>query len=273
VSRQGQPARSRRLPVIAALFGLAALLASCSVIRSVVGTDDALRNAGFQSSTVDLGVGSSGDYVRVTVSVPAAPTAADADEVASIVWRHVQERFAVLYVTVDGAGSAYRQSYGFDQLQAMFGPRNPSWNRTNISSAVSATGVGVIVGLLALVVAVVVIVLAVGRRRRRRGPPSWVAPGGYGPGGYLGHGAAPAPGGYGPGGGAPSWPPSWPPPADPPYPTAPGPAGPEGHEQAGPEGHEQAGPEGHEQAGPEGHEQAGPEGHEQAGPGAPQPHP
>jgi hypothetical protein len=163
------------------------------------------------------------------------------------VWHHFGERFDQLNVTVHGQGQTLHQSFSYDQMRSLFGPRSPSMDSTTLSSALTRLGLGVIIGFVALVGLVVVAVLVTrGRRRRTTGapggqpwggaPPAW-SPGGPGPPGPAqGPGWGPGtawnqpPGGPGaPGWGpAPGWvaapqaptpssaPPLWPAPRDPP---------------------------------------------------------
>jgi hypothetical protein len=203
----------RRLGLVAALLaGGVLLLAGCGTLSAVIDTEQALRDAGYQS--VSVGLTSGGDTVTATVSVSAPPTNADLTNVAEIVWHHVHLRFSDVRVTVHGSGQTLRQQYTFDELQAMFGARNPSWNKTTVRQSAEYLGLAVIGGVVVVGAVVVGVVIVVARRRRRRAPPRW----GGGPGGWAGPGGPGAPGA-----------PLWPPPPGPPWaPWTPGAAPPAG---------------------------------------------
>lgn len=195
-----RPTLAAAAAAVAAL-GLGLVLVGCGAIGSLVSTQDGLRGAGYGS----VSVGISGDNLKASVSVPGAPGASDAKGVARVVWRDFHDRFDTLDVTVHGRGPTLQQRYSFGEVEQMFGPRNPSWNRTTLLADTTRVGeevVGVLVAA-AVVVAVVVTVVVRRRRRRRRGRPAvyqhTYPPPGYGQPGY---GQAPF----------------YPPPADPPRP-------------------------------------------------------
>ena len=213
------------------LIGLLTLvLSGCGPIGATLDTQTALRNAGYQSVSVTFSVGNS-DEVKTSVTVNAVPSEGNARDVASIVWQKFHERFSLLAVTVHGSGPALARGYSYAELVSLFGPRNPAYDRTSLSSATARLGVIIIVVLVVLAAAVVFVIVMVTRRRRRR-PPTW--PGGGPPwmqGGPPPGGGPPwVQGGPAPGGGR--WQPGGPPPpqggAQPPasFPLWPPPQGP-----------------------------------------------
>jgi hypothetical protein len=207
------------LVTLASLVGV--LVGGCGPIAATIDTQTALRDAGYQSVSVNFSVGNT-DEVRVSVTVNAEPTLSDADDVAHIVWNKFHERFSLLAVTVHGSGPSVTRDYSYSDLVTMFGPRNPAYDRTSLSSATTRLGVIVIVVLVVLAAAVVLTVVMVTRRRRRRAPawpaggPPWMQ-GGQPPGGH--------PPGRGP------WQPGGPPPPPPGGPWQPGTSPPPGPAQ------------------------------------------
>jgi hypothetical protein len=204
----------RRLVLVVLAVLAAAALSGCGPVTSLVSTDNALNNAGFQSSRLTF----SGNSIDVSVTVAAPPAPSDVDQVLSIVWSHFHERFDSVQVNVHGTGTTLSQEYTFDEVQQKLGPRDPAWNRTTITGAAGQAAAIVFGTLFGAAIIVVAVVLLVTRRNRRRRPP-W--PGGTGgPGGAWGAG--------------PHWPqppypppahPPYPPPAQPPYPPGGGPTG------------------------------------------------
>ncbi len=252
--RSGGRRRSGWLLALALCAGLAA---GCSGITTLLDTQKALKDAGYGS--VKVTPKPSTNNLDVSVSVNAAPTPADATQVAHIVWESFHERFDQLNVTVHGPGPSLSQSFTFAQMEEQFGSRNPAWNSSTVASGTKDLGIVVIVVIAVALLIVVAVILLVQRRNRRRGPPQWPGPGnwpggppggwpgaappgwpgspGY-PGGYPGQsggypGGPGQPGGYpgGPGqpGGYPGQPggypdrppPTTPPPQQPPYPPRP----------------------------------------------------
>lgn len=218
-----------RVSVAAALAALLVTLVSgCGPIGALFDTQQALTNAGYQSTSVNFSVGN-GDEVKVSVTVNAPPTQSNADDVAHIVWQKFHERFSLLAVTVHGSGPAIVRDYSHSDLVSLFGPRNPAYDRTSVTSATQRLGLIVIIVLVVLVLGVIMTVVMVRRRRRGRRPPwppgtpPWMQ-GGPPPGATTGWTpGTPAPGGPQP----PASYPMWPPPQGPPpgRPTQPQPAG------------------------------------------------
>ena len=213
-------ARRRLWPLAGIASLLVVLLGGCGPIAATIDTQNALRDAGYQSVSVNFSVGNT-DEVKVSVTVNAEATLTQADDVAHIVWNKFHERFSLLAVTVHGTSPAVTRDYSYSDLVTLFGPRNPAYDRTSLSSATTRLGVIVIVVLVVLVAAVVFVIVMVTRRRRRR-PPTWP------PGGppWMQGRPPPGPGGPPPWQGGPQPPaPSGPqPPAS--YPTWPAPQGP-----------------------------------------------
>ena len=229
------PGRVRAAGVVIALLVAMVGVAGCGVISSMVDTEQALQAAGYQSVSVHYSFPGSGDRVDVHVSVAAPPTQGDVRDVASVVWHHLQNRFRILNVSVRGTGSGGGQvasaSYSFPALQALFGPRNPSWNSTSIRQSAEHLGFAILagIGLIGAVVAVVAVVMTRRNRRRRSpwgggppwsgggGAPMWPPPPGPPPGYW-----SPAPGWTpAPQPGPPTAPPAWSPPSPPAPPWAP----------------------------------------------------
>ncbi len=167
---EGPRSRRRTVGLIAAAVAVAAatLLSGCSALSSLVGTEDALQNAGYQSVHVSPHASHGGDYVTVSVRVQAAPTAEDASNVAHVVWQKFRERFDHINVTVHGTGPDVHQTFTHAELESMFGARSPSYDKTSISRADTELGVEVIGGVVLILVAIVVIAVLVHRRRSRR---------------------------------------------------------------------------------------------------------
>ncbi len=205
------------------LLGIAALVVLLAggggPIASTIHTQAALRDAGYQSVSVNFNIGNT-DEVKVSVTVNADPVLSHADDVAHIVWDKFHYRFSILAVTIHGSGPSVTRDYSYSDLVTMFGPRNPAYDRTSLSSAATRLGVIVIVLLVVLAVAVVVTVVMVTRRRRRRPPtwpqggPPWMQGGPPPPGAPVWQGGPPTPP-QGPGAPPASFP-MWPPPQGPP---------------------------------------------------------
>lgn len=219
-----RPARRIRAagPIAALLVALAVALAGCGVLSAQLDTQQGLRDAGYQSVSVHLTFNSGGDRVDVHVAVAAPPTQDDLRSVAQVVWKRLHERFSTLDVSVRGTGAGAGEVttgvYTFEDLQLLFGPRNPSWNKTTISQSAEHLGLAVIGVVVAVVVVVAVIAVVVTRRNRRRrppggggGPPLWPPPPGP-PGPGWAPGWTPPPPGPAPG---PVWSPGPPPPGQP----------------------------------------------------------
>ena len=215
--------------VVAASLGLA----GCGgLVGSYLGTRQALRNAGFQSVSVQAHFASSGDRVSANVSVAAPPSENDVRDVASVVWNHVHQRFSLLTVTVKGTGSGQgqvlRRPYTFSQLEALFGARNPAWNQNTLSQAAERLGFAILGGIVVVIVGIAVIAVVIARRRRRlelasggptgprpTGVPLWAPPSGPPPPAEW----SPPPSGWS--GSDPGWSPN----PSPPSPAGPWPAG------------------------------------------------
>ncbi|HUE58608.1 MAG TPA: hypothetical protein VMO88_03425 [Acidimicrobiales bacterium] len=163
-------------PLVAVGAVMAVLLGGCGPITSMYDTQQALRDAGYQSVSVSFNYRNA-DEVKVSVTVNAAPSATNANDVAGIVWQKFHERFSLLALTVHGSGPALTRDYSYADLVSLFGPRNPAYDRTSLSSATNRLGVIAIIVVVVLIAAVVFIVVMVTRRRRRRRPPSWPAGG------------------------------------------------------------------------------------------------
>lgn len=182
----------------------AGLVAGCSALNTLVSTDRALRDAGYQSVTVSPKPSTNSLSVQVTVS--AVPSSGNVSDVGRIVWSTFHESFDYVDITVHGTGPEIRQRFTFSQMVDAYGQRNPSWNSTSVKSGTARVGVIVLVGVVVVVGLVVGIVLLARRRSRRRRPP-WQGP--FPGGGYPGSGYPPGPYGPQPWGGPPQQPPPW----------------------------------------------------------------
>lgn len=211
----------RRRLLALLLIASVGLLAGCSAFNSLVNTDQALRDSGYQSVKVSPKPTTNSLSVEVTVS--AVPSDANVKDVGGVVWRTFHERFDYLDITVHGTGQELTRRLTFSQMVEAYGQRNPSWNSTSVKSGTLRIGLIVIVAVL-VVVGIIVALIVVARRRSRRGRPPWPGPGAGYPGGPYPGGPYPGgqyPGGQYPGGQYPGGPPPWPygpPPAYPPQP-------------------------------------------------------
>ena len=212
---------TRKIAALASVAALAATLAAgCGPIGAIIDTQQSLTDAGYQSVSVNFNVGN-GDEVKVNVTVNATPSQTNADDVARLVWQKFHERFALLTVTVHGTGPSFHRDYSYGDLVSQFGPRNPAYDRTSVTSATQQLGLIVIIVVVVLVAGVVTTVVLVRRRRRGRRPPTW-SPGGPpwmqgGPGGGSGPAPWARPGtAVQPPGQPPASYPMWPPPEGPP---------------------------------------------------------
>ena len=202
--------RRMLLPVVAAAALMAVVLSGCGPLSSVFNTQQALRDAGYQSVSINFNVGNA-DEVKVSVTVNATPSDGNTNDVARIVWQKFHERFSLLAVTVHGSGPALTRDFSHADLVSLFGPRNPAYDQTSLSSATTRLGVIAIIVVVVLLAAVVFVIVMITRRRRRR-PPSWPAGGPPWPqGGPPWMQGGPRPGG-GPGQPGPPWQPGGPPP-------------------------------------------------------------
>lgn len=206
--------------MLTGLFVILVLLGGCSTVRAFTELDDALSDAGFSSTQVNV---AAGDPVTLTVKAdaPSGDSTEEAhDEAARVVWESFPLRFEEARITVDGE----RRTVTSAVLQERFGDRPAGLEEGSLSDEVNRLGIGLVVGvvvagLLAVVVVGVVVLLVVRRRRRAAqpvppistgGPPPWAPPPeltGPGPG------PTPPPGGWRP--------------ATPGPPGSPGPPGPQ----------------------------------------------
>ncbi len=163
-------------------FLLLALVAlgGCERAQGVVDTKDALEGAGYRAVEVSLRTGAGIGVARVE----AAEGGPAPERAAEVAWRTVPVRFDQLVVVV-GSRS---ESFGYGDLAARFGPRDPSLDRRQIDDEVVRDGLELMlllsIGALLSVAAVVALGLAVLRTARR------VTGQAEGPASGLGEGAA-----------------------------------------------------------------------------------
>lgn len=228
----------RGAALVLVALGLTLALSGCATINALVDTQQALRDAGYQSVHVSFSTSSSVDKLKVSVKVPAVPAEADTLSVASVVWHKFHEHFELLDVTVHGTEASVSHEYAFDELVSELGARNPSWDKTSITTGTRELGEAIIGTLVGIGVVIAVVAIVVSRRNRRRAQPVWAdgAPGSWPPasGGQSWAGDPRSSGGAAGVGGAPSWhqpsaeppppgAPLWPPPQEPPRPEPPPP--------------------------------------------------
>jgi hypothetical protein len=191
--------RWRRLgATVAAVLVAVLVLGGCGgVVGALVTTEQDIGNAGY--SSVKVGLTNSDNDLSVSAKAGGAPTATDTKEIAGIVWRQFHLRFGSLTITVHGSGQSSRTVYSFDKMQATFGARDASYNKTSLRSGLIHFGIEALIGLVVVVAIIVLLIVFLVRRRRRKrrqAQAAWGPGYGYGPGsqGAGPYGAGPAPG-------------------------------------------------------------------------------
>jgi hypothetical protein len=112
--------RRRRPPLVAALVVVAVVLTGCSALRATFDTDQALRRAGFSGARVSTHVNNG----FTTVEVTGVSQGDEAQGAAGVVWRTFRYRIDAIVVGT--------QVFSRGQLQEVFGPRNPAYDRRTI---------------------------------------------------------------------------------------------------------------------------------------------
>ena len=155
--------RSRRRRVAALLTLATVALAGCGRAQGVSDTRQALERAGYREVDVALRSGGGLGVARVD----AAPGGPPPERGAELAWRTLPVRFDRLVVAV----GAQTESYGYEELVARFGPRDPSLDRKQIDDDVVEDGLQLMlllsVGAI-LSVGAVVALGVVGLRTARR---------------------------------------------------------------------------------------------------------
>ena len=159
-------ARRLAVPVLMA----ALVLGACARVQGVADTRRALKHAGY--SDVDVSLETTGvlGFVTVELSTAGAPRL---ERAAEVVWDTLPVRFYTLLFAVDGQSV----SYTYDDLQGLFGDRDPSLDRRQVDEEVVKSGLKLMLLLTAGAVASVGVVVALGlpalraARRVRRGAP------------------------------------------------------------------------------------------------------
>lgn len=177
----GAASEPRRSAALAVLLGLVAL-ASCTTVRGVIETRDALSAAGFEEVDVGFDSREGLDRLDVTVRPLLEPTSLgeEAERAAQVVWTTFPLRVDIFRVEVLGPGEARTATYTAGEMADLFGPRPADLGDEELGDDVVRTGVAV--GAVLLVAGVVVVagltvatVLAVRSSRRRKAmpPPPW----------------------------------------------------------------------------------------------------
>jgi hypothetical protein len=182
-----------------------AAAAGCSAVTELLQLTDRIQREGYTSVEVfhsDSFGTTAASEVQIDAGVGRGePAPAGQQEIAEIVWTTYPRRFDL--VTIDLSGD--QASFDRRQLEALFGPRDPSLDEQEFSddltSGLRTAGIVALVGLVVVLAGVLLLV----RRARRRRREQWGAP--AGPAGYAT---------YGPGYGPPAQP--YPPPPAPPPP-------------------------------------------------------
>jgi hypothetical protein len=162
----------------AALLLAVLALAGCGRAQGISDTKEALERAGYRDVEVSLRTGGGIGLARVE----AAPGGPPPERAAEVAWSEVPVRFDQLVVAV----GPQVESYGYQELLARFGPRNPSLDRRQIDEDVVRDGMELMLVLVVgaslsvgLVVALAVGALRAARRVRGQevGPTSGLAEG------------------------------------------------------------------------------------------------
>jgi hypothetical protein len=179
--------RGRRGAATGALLAAAVLLlASCTTIRGLIDTEEALEGAGY--TEVDVGFDSANgfDRVEVTLRPPSAEGGAEAqaEEAARIMWTSFPLRFDLLRIELLGSFEGpSTTTYTYGEMTEIFGPRPAELDDKELGDDVVRTGVVIAVvlavgGLLFLGALTLAVVFAVraGRRRKAATLPPWPPP-------------------------------------------------------------------------------------------------
>jgi hypothetical protein len=146
----------------AVMLLLVVVLTGCGRAQGVSDTEDALERAGYRDVEVSLRTGGGIGVARVE----AAPGGPPPERAAELAWRLIPVRFDQLVVAVDSQA----ESYGYEDLVARFGPRDPSLDRRQIDEDVVRDGLELmlLLALGALLSVGLVVALAVGALRAAR---------------------------------------------------------------------------------------------------------
>jgi hypothetical protein len=240
--RRSGPAR-RLVVLVVSLFVVTLGLGGCAgVVGGLLTTQSDIRSDGY--SSVKLSFVDSETNLTVSATSSSTATTADVKAVAQIVWRSFHLRFGDLTVKVHSGSAERQQTFTFTELQQIFGPRDPAYNKTSVRESFEHFGLVVLIIIVVVVVLVVLLILWIVHRRRKKNrmaaqPPPWGQTQGPGPpppwgqtadhrGPYpYGPYAQPSPQGQGQGQGVPPRGQSGPAPAADPWgrPVAPSPSG------------------------------------------------
>jgi hypothetical protein len=91
----------------------------------------ALERAGYRAVAVTVRTGGGIDVARVDALPPLEGAARGPDDAAAVVWRSLPVRFDRLVVSLQKTAA----TYGYDELSARLGPREPSLDRRRAEAA------------------------------------------------------------------------------------------------------------------------------------------
>jgi hypothetical protein len=145
--------RRRRL---VALVACVLALAACGRAQGVADTRRALERAGYRDVDISLRTGGGIGVARVEAGAGGTPP--PAEQAAEIAWSTLPVRFDQLVVVI-GDGST---SFGYDDLERRFGPRDPSLDGRQVDDEVVKSGLKLMLLLTGAAVVSVGVVVALG---------------------------------------------------------------------------------------------------------------
>lgn|GEM_PF-5745800 len=164
--------RRSAVGLLALVLALALAVAGCGRAQGVSDTEEALERAGYRAVDVTLRTAGGLGVARID----AEPGGPPPEVAAGVAWRMVPVRFDQLVVAV----GHQVEPYGYEQLVARFGPRDPSLERRQIDEDVVRDGLELmlLLGAGAVLSVGLVVALAVGavRAARRMRPHDDVGP-------------------------------------------------------------------------------------------------
>ncbi len=165
-ARSGWGAAAVLLAVVVALVA-----GGCGRARGVAGTRRALEQAGYHDVAIDLRAGGGIGIARVATAAGGPP----AERTAEVVWATLPVRFDQLVVAIGDQTT----SFGYEDLRARLGSRDPSLDGRQVDEEVVSSGLKLmlllsVAALLSVgaVVAVGLVALRAARRRRQDAGPT-----------------------------------------------------------------------------------------------------